>query len=146
MIDYENSKVICTFKHKTGRGVETWPWISFEDFDEQVKSLENPDELVIEDENLAIIFSYPLEKEFIFYFANKEGWTRKELGKAISEKYKEIYKEENDAAGDPGMIPGMMNRATSKGPYGIWGHVLGDLDLSSVNQNPDGKYWLSIES
>ena len=48
--------------------------------------------------------------------------------------------------GDPGHIQGMLNRESSDGPYGIWGHDIGDLVLGGVTDNGDGTFDLSIDS
>lgn len=72
----------------------------------------------------------------------------------ISKKYHEIYIEE-EASATTKTIPvekreGLINRNETNGKYGIWGHDLSDLDLSSVEvyQNSEKKIYLvlSVES
>jgi hypothetical protein len=43
--------------------------------------------------------------------------------------YQEIYYREDTTSGanPPGNNPGTYNRVTTNGPYGIWGHRIGDL-------------------
>jgi hypothetical protein len=63
-----------------------------------------------------------------------KGMTRREVVNKIVECYERIYREEDEAVGKPTpMITGMLNRDTSDGPYGIWGHVLSDLMLHTLN-------------
>lgn len=49
--------------------------------------------------------------------------------------YEAIYETEKSADGETGNIPGMLNRASSHGPYGIWGHHIGDLYFERVTIN-----------
>lgn len=53
--------------------------------------------------------------------------------------YNFIYDAEEKAAGDPGHIPGMLNRQQSEGPYGIWGHDFSDLYFESIEIDTDKK-------
>jgi hypothetical protein len=41
--------------------------------------------------------------------------------------YQMVYALEEEEEGDPGHIPGMLNRSKSDGPFGIWGHDIEDL-------------------
>ena len=57
----------------------------------------------------------------------------------ICEKYKEIYREEEETttveAGPIGETPSgiyLMNRCTTTGKYGIWGHDIGDLYIEKL--------------
>jgi hypothetical protein len=65
-----------------------------------------------------------------------KGFTKKQLILEISNKYNEIYNEEEKTAKTK-TIPldkreGLINRNQTNGKYGIWGHNIGDLDLSSI--------------
>jgi hypothetical protein len=121
------------------------PYIHLKDPTYDIEHLENADEIVT-GKDIRIRFIYPLNGEFIFeYHKVNQGYTRKELAKLISDEYKRIYAEEEEDAGDPGMIPGMYNRLPSHGRYGIWGHYLSDLLLYEVRF--DGHvYNLGIDS
>lgn len=64
---------------------------------------------------------------------------------AISKKYHEIYNEEEKSSKIK-TIPldertGIINRNETQGKYGIWGHDLSDLDLSSIEvyETDEGK-------
>ena len=58
---------------------------------------------------------------------------------SICEKYKEIYREEEETSSveaEPiGMTPNgiyLMNRCTTTGKYGIWGHDIGELYIEKL--------------
>lgn len=57
--------------------------------------------------------------------------------------YYEVYAMEEDSIGNPeiGHIPGMYNRVTTDGCFGIWGHDIDDLVLEDIDfiELPDGK-------
>ena len=69
----------------------------------------------------------------------KGGFSRKDLFHYIYEEYKNIYDEEEQQVGDPGTYENLYNRKKSEGPYGIWGHQLGDLYLESIRHDPKTK-------
>lgn len=41
--------------------------------------------------------------------------------------YQKMYEMEEEEDGDVGNIPGMLNRQTSNGMFGVWGHSIDDL-------------------
>lgn len=104
-------------------------------------NLSNADDIVIEgSDGFHITFSYPLKESHTFPYQpdRPEGATREYVIDCICNKYHEIYKEEN-AASPPSTFEermkrgGLMNRERTTGPYGIWGHDLGDLYLEGIN-------------
>ena len=108
--------------------------------------LVNPDTIVIARDEITITFDYPLEREAKLTFTNPGGFSRYEFFRCVYKGYKNIYAQEEAVDGDPGMIPGMLNRARSDGPYGIWGHVMSDLFLEGVIDKGDGNYELCMGS
>ena len=106
----------------------------------------DPDEKVTNLEKLDIMFDYPLTTPVVISFSNAGGFTRMDLFRVIYEGYKSIYDREDAACGKTDMIPGMLNRQTSDGPFGIWGHVMEDLFLEAVYIFDDGNVTLSIGS
>lgn len=108
--------------------------------------LVHPDTIVITHDEITITFDYPLEREAKLTFTNKGGFSRYEFFRCVYEGYKNIYAQEDAVAGDPGMISGMLNRARSDGPYGIWGHVMEDLFLEGIEDKGDGNYELCMGS
>lgn len=122
------------------------PYISLANPDEDLKYLQNPNEFVIHETKIKIRYDYPLKGKHVFEYENTQGFTRKELALLISSQYHEIYEKEEAEVGNPGYIPGMLNRKASHGPYGIWGHDLGDLVLHTVEKGKDGIYNLGIDS
>lgn len=53
--------------------------------------------------------------------------------------YEQIYAAEEDSAGNPGHIPGTLNRMKSNGSYGIWGHDFSDLYFEEVSIDTEDK-------
>lgn len=121
------------------------PFITIENPSAEITRLINPDEIVIPQKSINIIFDYPLKNPATFTFTNPNGFSRKDLIQKISEKYNEIYKDE-EATAKTKTIPekertGLINRNETDGKYGIWGHDLSDLALSGieVHQTTDGQ-------
>src|SRR5690606_11606424 len=108
----------------------------------------NPDEIVIPMKEIQIVYEYPLEDEVLKTFNSdkSEGFTRAHLARVISQGYHEIYDEEERVVGNPGHVSGMLNRAKSTGPYGIWGHDLEDLALYGVEQREGNIFDLLVDS
>jgi hypothetical protein len=78
------------------------------------------------------VFDYPLSREAHFMHQLTPDMTWIDLLLLAKQDYEEIYRREDEAAGPTGNIPGMLNRASSDGPFGIWGHVMSDLYFESV--------------
>ena len=95
--------------------------------EEMRKRLVNPKEVVIKDEKIQILFSYPLTNKVMFTYEKKGGFTRMDLFRLIYEGYEKIYDEEEKKVGDPGPYEMLYNRKKSDGKYGIWGHQIADL-------------------
>ena len=124
------------------------PYINIADPQKSIKNQINPNEIVIPFNTIKILYDYPMTNKVIKEFTsqNKNGFTRIELANKICEGYKQIYDEEYKVVGDPGNIPGMLNRSRSNGPYGIYGHYIEDLDLLDVTQVNDNLFQLSVDS
>lgn len=111
----------------------------------------NGDSLV-EGTKLRAVIDYPVSTEVEFevelaYFVN-------DMIGAICKKYNEIYKEEDETstieAAPIGKCPSgiyLMNRKRTNGKYRIWGHVIEDLYLTSLELDTDNKVLiLGVES
>ncbi|MFN5773340.1 hypothetical protein [Flavobacterium sp.] len=131
------------------------PWISIEKPEEQIERLIDTDKVVIEYSEITLVIDYPLNKPAEFVIKSSEkGFTKKQLALVISKKYHEIYDSEESSAKTKtipvGKREGVINRNKTDGKYGIWGHDISDLDLSSVEvyKTEDGKIKivLGIES
>jgi hypothetical protein len=114
------------------------PWISIENADKEVFNLIGKDEIVLKEQVVDLTIDYPLENVITVELRSdkKNGFTRAELILKISAEYKRIYQKEEISAKEK-TIPieereGVVNRNTTDGKYGIWGHDLGDLDLSEI--------------
>lgn len=91
---------------------------------------------------------YPLSnpKSVSITHDDGSGWTRQQMVNAIRTEYIKVYVEEEAAVGNPGHITGMLNRRTSSGPHGIWGHDIGDLVLEGITRLTDGSWELCVGS
>ncbi|WP_310555646.1 hypothetical protein [Flavobacterium sp.] len=131
------------------------PWISIENPENEIDKLIDADKIVIENTEITLNIDYPLNKPAkLVLKSSAKGFTKKQLVLEISKKYNEIYNEEEKTAKTK-TIPidkreGLINRNETDGKYGIWGHDIGDLDLSSIEvyRTKEGKIEiiLGIES
>lgn len=108
--------------------------------------LVKPNEKITDASIIRIMFDYPLSHSVTLLFTNDGGFTRLEFYRAIYEGYTTIYREERGDVGDPGNLPGLLNRAPSHGRHGIWGHGIGDLCIEAVTHVGNDVYHLSIGS
>ena len=68
-----------------------------------------------------------------------DGNSRTDLFKCIQEGYIKIYREEEEAISKTGTETSKLKNDSSKGPYGIWGHVLRDLLLENLEYDKKKK-------
>ncbi len=128
------------------------PWISIEDANKEVSQLIGKDETVLKENLVDLTIDYPLENPVTVELKSdkKSGFTRSELILKIQNEYQRIYKEEEASAKEKTMPiekrEGLVNRNATNGKYGIWGHDLGDLDLSEiiVHRKPGKKTRLEL--
>lgn len=127
------------------------PWVELEHPDKDLEQLIDKNEVVINNNKVTLIIDYPLTKECRFELASSNGFTRAQLVKQISEKYHQIYQEEETSAMTK-TIPAdkrttLYNRNQTDGKYGIWGHDLADLALDHilVYKSPNGDILLSLD-
>lgn len=103
------------------------------------------DEIITHAKKVTVIFSYPLSGEFRFTLKNSQGKiTRGDFASFIQSTYRRIYDEES--SGEVENIVGMLNRQRTDGPYGIWGHHIGDLVIEGVQHIGNNVYSLIIGS
>jgi hypothetical protein len=91
----------------------------------------NPDEIVIRAHAITIVYDYPLSREVKIAHKQKGGWTRADIARVIREDYERIYRDE-DSAVEPA-------QHESAGPYGIWGHEIGDLVIEAVKYDRESR-------
>ena len=127
------------------------PWISLDEPEKDIDSLIDADDIVLRYNKFTLLIDYPLHNPAIFEISTTEkGFSREQLISEISKKYHEIYKEEETGATQK-TIPmekreGLSNRNETNGKYGVWGHDLSGLDLSSIEvfKNSEGKITLRL--
>ncbi len=122
--------------------------ISIEKAQQNLDQVISVDEVILNDKKVQLIIDYPLKKPASFELVNEKGFTRRDLILAIQEKYKQVYKEEEESAATK-TIPmnsreGLSNRNETNGKYGIWGHDLTDLYLTDVEVYKDSKGVVSL--
>ncbi len=108
----------------------------------------DPKEVVLKEGKYSLVITYPLSNPYNGKFeVGKNGLTRGELVEKVIESYKEIYATEDDDVGAPtGNISGMLNRASSDGRYGIWGHCMEDLLLHTAYVGKDNVIEVACDS
>lgn len=107
--------------------------------------LRDPD-TVVAPANTKIRFTYPLKRHDLVVITEPAPITRRRFAEIVFREYARIYREEGETTKIPaGYIPGMLNRVQTDGKYGIWGHVIGDLDLVQADLK-NGVYNLSVDS
>jgi hypothetical protein len=115
----------------------------------------DPDQIVIPLQDIVVVYSYPFKDEFPHkhHTDNQEGFTRDEISTQIMARYAQMYQEEDQDVGptgdmDPWRGIHILNRAESKGRYGIWGHHIGDLYLHSLrkSETKEDEYYIGIDS
>ena len=96
----------------------------------------DPKEIILEpNSEFTLCITYPLSRDFTTKISTKEGgMTRESFVALVVLCYKQIYKDEDKTSEiDASHIPGMYNRVTTDGVYGIWGHDLSDLILHTLH-------------
>lgn len=93
-----------------------------------------PETTVLKQGTYLLKITYPLNNPSVTKLrVPATGLSRAKLANIICKQYRKIYAEEDKTVGHKtGNIDGMLNRATSFGKYGIWGHNIGDLILHSA--------------
>jgi len=136
---------IQSFDIREADGYEACPRVC--DFpDVKPEDIVGGNRLITSREKIQITFDYPLSHSVPIEFANPGGFTCWDFFKAVYDGYSQIYAEEEQAVGNPGHIPGMLNRSVSQGPYGIWGHDMEDLFLEGFRETTPGCFDLGMGS
>lgn len=113
------------------------PWVSLENAESDINIMFDKDEIVIKENEIEILFDYPLDNPISIRTKSDRGFTRSDLLSIISDKYKQIYREEESSAHQK-TVPlnerkGLINRNSTDGKYGICCHDLIDLDLGAID-------------
>lgn len=129
--------------------------------EKRIGELDDPDTVVISGTKAVVItVDYPLENPAeVTVAVPAKGLTRRELYLAIATAYQQTYAEEEETTSVPvetvaeraerlglGGVH-LINRAPTDGKHGIWGHVLDDLVLVSVDYDKNtGRAFLGVDS
>ncbi len=147
-----NTEILFQVKNQKDFEDEIMPWILIKNPENFLEDLIGKEEIVIKENVAILIIDYPLSKPINIEIesSNSRGFSKDELVKIISREYKRIYKEEEESSAKNKVVPkdarkGLINRNTTNGKYGIWGHDIDDLDLSAVIiRYKEGKVFLEL--
>ncbi len=107
------------------------------DPDNALAMIELRDEIVIPYQQATLVIDFPLTHPAHIKISSalREGFTRGELVRTICEEYHHVYAAEEGTAPEEPTIEDRgerRERSRTEGAYGIWGHALEDLVLSSA--------------
>ena len=125
------------------------PWISIEKPESELSNLKDKDIIVIPENEVTVIIDYPVNTQYTFDLKSDKGFSREMLLKEISNNYFKMYDEEEKSATIktlPMEKRTMYNRNQTNGKYGIWGHDIADLVLTSIQvyKDKNGKIILAL--
>lgn len=83
------------------------------------------------------VYDYPLSRQAKFQHTLVPSMSIIDILLQARADYETIYALEDAAVGKTDHIPGMLNRAQSEGPYGIWGHDFSYLYFESLEVYPE---------
>lgn len=89
----------------------------------------------------AFSYDYPLSVIATYEHRLTPDMTGEDLLVIARSDYEQIYREEDAEVGNPGHIPGMLNRSQSLGKFGIWGHDFGDLFFEGIEIDVTTRKW-----
>jgi len=118
------------------------------EYDDEIRNT-LPNEIILpSNQDFTLIIDYPLHIPYKYQFnTGEKGMTREDFVKLCVDSYQFIYAVEDDTTTiKPGLIPGIYNRITTDGKYGIWGHSLDDLVLCSADISDDNSIELGVDS
>lgn len=106
--------------------------------DASITLLQKPDEIVIPFEHAILVIDWPLTNPARIAISAPitQGFTRRELVRAICDEYGNVYEAEEGTAATKSIPPSERapgeKRNRTDGVYGIWGHDLSDLRLTAL--------------
>ena len=112
------------------------PWASIKNSESDSTRLIDSNLKVISISEASLVIDYPVRKPVNFKITSMNGFTKGELLRKIGQIYRKMYEDE-EVSSTVKTIPmakrkGLINRNTTDGVYGIWGHDIDDLVLSSA--------------
>ena|SRR6218665_943690 len=107
---------------------DTIPWVNISNPD--TAHLFDADKKILKTSRIKLHIDYPLTVTATYPTTSITGFSRKDLIRLISDKYKKIYKAENNSITVDGKTIDKIPNSPAK--YGICCHDIADLDLGSV--------------
>jgi len=113
-----------------------YPWIRIDSPQIDLPFLIDKDGIVIDDTKAVLVIDYPLSIPYKADLTSSSGFSREQLVKEISRHYYKLYAEEESTA-TVKTVPvaerkTLYNRNKTNGRYGIWGHDISDLALTTI--------------
>lgn len=106
-----------------------------------------PEEEILPAGVYTLKIDYPLTKAMHDTCSYDKPITREQMVNWIVNSYRYIYHMEKKTSSiEEDRIPGMLNRSETDGEFGIWGHVLGDLDLHTIWVDENNIITLGVDS
>ncbi|EFC40831.1 predicted protein [Naegleria gruberi] len=120
-------------------------YVSVQCYEDELERYEDTTDLIPNRQSITIEYDYPLSIPARKTFERPvNGFTQRQLVALICRGYKEIYEEEDGSSSitaqpmrdqDPNCS--LINRCSTNGKYGIWGHEIGDLMLHTLCYNSE---------
>jgi hypothetical protein len=121
---------------------------AIEDFvDDMIECI--PNEIILEpNTEYKLTIDYPLTTKYVEKIKTLDvAMNRLDFVTLVCNRYKQIYDiEKTTSKTKEGCIPGMYNRMKTNGMYGIWGHMLGDLTLHTLDIDDHNNLELGVDS
>lgn len=122
------------------------------DIDQALALIDRPDEVVIPFDHAILVIDYPLTTPATIevHAARSIGFTRGELVRTICDEYQNVYEAEEGTAAVKTIPPdergAQRQRNRTDGAYGIWGHDLDDLVVTSARwtRSPNGMVTIEL--
>jgi hypothetical protein len=112
--------------------------VRISDVETSLVNLRNPEEIVVPFDNAVLVIDFPLTTpaKIAISASLAVGFTRQELVRAVCEEYANVYEVEETTASTKPIAredrTTLKNRNRTDGAYGIYGHDLDELRLTSL--------------
>ncbi|UKN02733.1 hypothetical protein K6119_04290 [Paracrocinitomix mangrovi] len=139
----------CLVRTEDPEWLETFPdgiipWVNIENPMEDIDMLMNKDQIVLSETQAILVIDYPVGEpiEIDIQTTNSGGFTLEEIVLITSREYIRVYQEDFETARIEMLNSKdttLMDGIKTKGKYGIWGHGISELDLSSIETRMDSE-------
>ncbi len=128
------------------------PWIDIAGYERFRDRIVNGDDIIWNGGDLVLVIDYPLTRPYRekISFTRPDQRTLRYVISIVCDRYQKIYREEEKSSSIK-VIPlkerkKLLNRNETNGKYGIWGHDIEDLSLTSISIiEVDGRLYLDLD-